>query len=269
MSNSIKCQNTFSGCIHLLCCVGLIIFECMQKWVTDTHTGFPVLWESTYIVDCKNFSHEAMAWCNNKTELVKNVREYCTYNLLVSFYVINQYVMVKMGWFLALIFLVAALGQIYFCTLYWKNYIQIVNADERMIARWVQIAISESMLFIVIMFFCGITNVVSLVFIWKIMFTIALIPSLCRNVKMLLCGLFSHFTLWVYIIINVAIYNTPDVIPYAIYILIVSECFLFHCYPSVYYLNGIEQLSTNTSESIYNVLSILSKVILCVTIAFK
>lgn len=273
----LRIQGFFLGTLHFS---GALLALIASIDTNNFNTLFPLHYSKGIWIDCKNLTHERINVIDD-TSLRLRIRDFCssTKSVKAMTYTDNVWFDAPFGWLIMGYFLWTAIFHFFYVTVYWKTYMdKVVNAGERLRIRWLEYAVSASIMFFIISYFFGHTNIMTLCLLSLIVYFVIFIPffiSAENNYSgVYVTACLAYSLVWLYLILSFLIeqWDYLSEIPWYVYVILMGEFVLFNLFPGVFYLEykSIKRGETNLvkTETMYNVLSAASKFLLGIIFGF-
>jgi hypothetical protein len=252
----------------------LALLLCLDAFPdVESNTVFPIHYARQIWVDCKTRRHENIttlgadeadirAWCDETSGSEKAMT-----------YAENVWIDANFGWIVTAYFLWTGTAHLMYSTVLWGSFSETLRNRMSWKWRWVEYAVSSALMFFLILYFFGITDLVQLVGFSAVMGGIVLLPAIARGKPVYVLATFLYLFLWIYPTarIFVAYWDVLDYVPWFVWVIIAGEFALFGAFP-VIYAGECKRIKAEKSlyvvEIMYGVFSALSKLLLGVVLGF-
>jgi hypothetical protein len=203
------------------------------------------------------------------------IRAFCaqTKSSKVMTYSVIDWHDVPFGWIVFAFFLWTGLAHLVYVTILWTRYKDSLEEGRRWTLRWVEYAVSASLMYFLILYFFGITNSIVLIVMSVAVFCVILSPAVVKSKTAMILVAVIYATVWLYPFIRLFAENwdTLGQITWFVWLILLGEFVLFNLFPVVYLFENKrihDDLSLYGTDTAYNVLSMVSKLLLGLILGF-
>ena len=240
----------------------------------ESNSVFPIHYARQIWVDCETRRHENITTLGADKE---DIRTWCneTSSEKAMTYAMNVWIDANFGWIVTAYFLWTGIAHLMYSTVFWGPFSETLRNRMSWKRRWVEYSVSSALMFFLILYFFGITDLIQLVGFSATMGLIVLMPAVVPSRAKIVYGLASalYLFLWVYPTARIleAYWDVLDNVPWFVWVIIAGEFALFGAFPLIYAVEckRIEaEKSIYIVEIMYGVFSALSKLLLGVILGF-
>ena len=232
----------------------------------------PVFYDTPKWIDCINYKHEQYVNIDkNSLFNLNEIRQFCLdIKSPGAMYITSpKYVPLEAQWFIFTIFIWTAIFHLFYATIYAKRYRKLLDEDKCLRIRWFEYAFSAGIMIAIIAHLSGIQNITILYLLFKLYYV--LIFSTYYNSKLPKSWFFFvgviQLWLWIFILTQMLIHHDAKNIPWFVFFIYFGELILFNSFAVIFIIEKRKSFSVITIETLYNVLSLLSKGFLMIVLS--
>lgn len=242
-----------------------------------SNSVFPIYYARQIWVDCVDRRHENITTLGADKD---DIRQWCneTLSKKAMTYAMNVWIDLDLGWIITAYFLWTGVAHLLYSTVLWAQFSETLQNRMRWKWRWVEYSVSAGLMFFIILYFFGITDVVQLVGFSLSMGGLILMPAIVSEgdslaKKAYIFSTIFYLFLWVYPTARIlgAYWGTLENIPWFVWIIISGEFILFSLFPVVFLFESRLVRAGKPLylvEIFYAMLSAVSKLLLGVVLGF-
>jgi hypothetical protein len=164
------------------------------------------------------------------------IRAFCaqTKSSKVMTYSVIDWHDVPFGWIVFAFFLWTGLAHLVYVTILWTRYKDSLEEGRRWTLRWVEYAVSASLMYFLILYFFGIINSIVLIVMSVAVFCVILSPAVVKSKTAMILVAVIYATVWLYPFIRLFAENwdTLGQITWFVWLILLGEFVLFNLFPA-------------------------------------
>lgn len=253
---------------------GIFVIAFVQ--FNDEYSGiFPVYHTQATWIDCVSKKHEHASFglsATRKTAIQLLCDTATKPENVMNYYELKSIDM-DFSWIIGSFFAITAVAHLLYSTALWNTVLRCIDEGYSYPYRWIEYGLSSSIMFFLMLYFFGITDIVALLSLTLTMFfsvtNVYFYKQKLMSLQALLFSGFCYILLWlipiVYFFVNFG--NVLANVPNFVYAILVSEIVLFSSF-AIILLFDKTIIKSEVAEIFYGLTSATSKLLLGVVVTF-